>query len=223
MYTVVMASRAGEPRIRQALASIFQQTLPPYGVEILIDHCDPPPPGWAEALCCDFPGTQVVLHPGRGLAAALTAGIKRVQTPLVAFLDSDDEWMPDKQRIQVDRLDEDSTLDAVTCRSVNVHIGRPGLLSQKPVEAAMFTATTFRTTAFEKFGPPDDAASHFVWLYRWWSNARANGIRTSAIDYVGLQRVIDGRNSWIREGEQAHSDLLAELRRTIASRREAHD
>jgi glycosyltransferase involved in cell wall biosynthesis len=221
VYSVVMASRAGEPRIRQALGSIFRQTLAPHSVEILIDQGDPPQPDWAEALCRDFPGTRVVVHPGRGLAAALKAGIDRVQTPTVAFLDSDDEWMPDKQRIQMDMLREDPTLDAVTCMSMNVHIGRPGLGSEKPVEAAMFTATTFRTAAFETFGGPDAAASHFVWLYRWWSNARAMGIRTSCAEYVGLQRVIDGRNSWIRDGEQAHSDLFTELRRTVASRRVA--
>ncbi len=221
MYSVVMASRAGEPRIHQALGSIFRQTLVPKSVEILIDQCDPPQPDWVEALCRDFPGTRVVVHSGRGSAAALKAGINRVQTPLVAFLDSDDEWMPDKQRIQVDMLLEDSTLDAVLCSSVNVHIGRPGLGSEKPVQAAMFTSTTFRTAAFQTFGPPDETASHFVWLYRWWSNARAMGIRTSCAEYVGLKRVIDGRNSWIREGERAHSDLLTELRRTVASRRPA--
>jgi glycosyltransferase involved in cell wall biosynthesis len=48
---------------------------------------------------------RIVRTDNRGVAAARNAGVAVATAPLLAFLDSDDLWMPDKLRYQLDFMD----------------------------------------------------------------------------------------------------------------------
>ncbi len=55
---------------------------------------------------CDDPrATYIRLPVSRGPAAARNAGLANVRAPYVAFLDDDDEWLPQKLQIQLGRLE----------------------------------------------------------------------------------------------------------------------
>ncbi len=84
----------------------------------------------------------------------------------------------------------------------------------------MFTSTTFRASAFADFDLADHDATHLTWLNRCWAREHDQGIRTSAVDYVGLHRRIHPENSWTQHPREAHADLLAELREITRRRRE---
>lgn len=219
VYSTVIAAVAGEPLILEALSSVMGQTLPPRSVHVVIDHEADAGRDWVTRMQAMCPGVQVHVQPGTGMASAVAFGISRVDTAYVSFLDCDDLWLPRKQELQIDVLRRSSATDAVTCLAQNVDPRRG--LSGRPRRSTMFTATTFRTDAFSRYGMPDPAASHYVWLYRWWAAATLAGISTDTIEYLGLHRRIHGGNSWITRREQAHRDLMAELRRLSAAKRGA--
>lgn len=219
MYTTVIATRAGDPGIADAIESIASQTLPPSAIRVVTDADDAPLPGWREHLAGGGVHVSFDEQEDRGLASALAVGIAHVTTPYVAFLDADDVWNPLKQERQLAMLQERPDLDAVTCVAMNVRIGADGTrIETGRAPAAMFTATTFRTSTFARFGLPDPSAGHYAWLYRWWAGARAAGIREDACDYVGLERRIHGGNSWVTGSEQAHRAILGELRRISSAK-----
>ncbi len=216
VYDVIIASKPGELMIHDALSSILQQTLTPARVIVVVDADEYVPGAWWDSVAARSPSVELLLHPDRGMAGAVSAGIRYASSAYVAFLDADDLWMPDKQFRQVGALDADRALHAVTCSARNtvVSVGDTGRQSPA-VPCATFTATTFRAESFQRFGFPDSAAGHHAWLYRWWSQARTQGIRARHIPYLGLERRIHGRNSWCLENEIGHKALLAELRRIV--------
>ena len=59
--------------------------------------------------------TLLVHHRNRGAAAARNTGIRASRAPLIAFLDSDDHWLPDKLAAQVAFFEDDP--GAVACQT----------------------------------------------------------------------------------------------------------
>jgi hypothetical protein len=89
--------------MRQALESILTQDYPgPIEVVVVHDRSEPD-----HTLTRDAPGRRVrVLSNTRtpGLSGARNTGILELGTPVVAFCDDDDVWLPGKLRRQIDRL-----------------------------------------------------------------------------------------------------------------------
>jgi glycosyltransferase involved in cell wall biosynthesis len=219
VYSTVIASLPDAPLITDELESIFDQSCPPIEVIVVVDANVEVSPTWVDRIVGVFPHTSIHRQESIGMAAAVASGIRQATLPYVAFLDCDDLWTREKQAVQIDVLEADSTLDAVTCLATNREV-RPDGSQQvmKPAPCATFTATTFRRSTFDTFGYPDGNAGHFVWLYRWWWNARQRGIRTENVPETGLIRRIDGNNSWSVSNELAHRELRLELRRLVGQR-----
>ena len=225
MYTTLIAAVPGDVHVTTALESIYGQTVEPTRVEVITDVAAHVPADWRAAILDRFPDVHFRVQSGTGMTRALNVGIENVETPFVSFLDCDDLWRPEKQGRQMARLIQDESLDAVGCRVITVTMGESAdyHASSAGGSAAgsncyLFTGTTFRTEVFRNFGHLDASAGHFTWLYRWWSQARSSGIRTTCIDYIGLERRIHAGNSWVVNNERAHRDLLTELR-TLAAKR----
>lgn len=206
--------------ILDALDSIFGQTLGPARVMVVIDHYEPLPMAWWESVITTFPTVELHVHPGRGMASATGAGIRHATSEYVAFLDADDIWMPEKQVRQIDALERNTNVHAITCSGQNIRMMNSDHARHSlAFPCATFTATTFRIATFHQFGLPDPTAAHHAWLYRWWSHARFNGIYTRHIPYLGLHRRIHGENSWCLENKTGHQALLWELKLIVTDRR----
>ncbi len=92
----------GRPSLDTAIASVLSQTRP---VSRLVVVVDGPLESVAERRSLDHPLVTVVCLGSRhGLPFARNAGIARLDTELVALLDDDDEWLPDKLRQQLARF-----------------------------------------------------------------------------------------------------------------------
>ena len=229
VYTVVIPAIPGDVHLHEALDSIEAQTLPADAVYVVVDERHDVDPAWRALVEDRSSSVNVITHAGRGMALALAAGIANAETPYVAFLDCDDLWRSEKQARQIDLLESAAEVDAAICMAANVRTDDAGMAREWEsialsgvdggVKSCMFTCTTFRRSVFDRFGVPDASASHYTWLYRWWSQARDAGIVSASIDYVGLHRRIHGSNSWAVGNSAAHHELLGELRQIVAQRR----
>ncbi|KRC42506.1 glycosyltransferase [Oerskovia sp. Root22] len=102
LVSVVLATNRGGPFLAEALASIAAQTYP--HIELLVVDDGSPDPGEIQGLVASAGlGTVLRLEPS-GVSAARNAGVRRSRGDLLAFLDDDDRWHPDRLRLTVEAL-----------------------------------------------------------------------------------------------------------------------
>lgn len=92
-------NRAG--RLGQALESVVAQNRPPEEI-IVVD--DGSTDETAALVAQRFPSVRYIYQPRSGVSSARNRGIEAAGGEWLAFLDSDDCWMPDKLARQVDAL-----------------------------------------------------------------------------------------------------------------------
>ncbi|MFW3172537.1 glycosyltransferase family 2 protein [Geodermatophilus sp. CPCC 206100] len=92
---VVIPTRGRPDVVKRAVFSVLSQTLMPTEVWVVIDG---PDPATAEALGAggDDRVHVLALDTNRGASAARNAGVAAARSEWVAFLDDDDEWLPEK-------------------------------------------------------------------------------------------------------------------------------
>lgn len=99
--SVVIPVFNSAPLVGAALRSVFAQTFSDYEVIVVDDgseDCDQ-----LTAELAAFAGQiQFIRQPNGGPASARNTGIARATGQLVAFLDADDEWLPEKLARQVE-------------------------------------------------------------------------------------------------------------------------
>jgi len=86
----------------RALDSVFAQTLPPLEI-IIVD--DGSIDGTATRVQQRYPQCQYIYQEQKGVSAARNLGIRTARGDWIAFLDSDDEWLPTKLESQRALLD----------------------------------------------------------------------------------------------------------------------
>lgn len=93
--SVIMPVYNVERFVEDAIRSVLAQTFTDFEL-LIIDDCSP---DGSIALCEQFddPRIRIIRHPrNRGLAASRNTGIRHACGELLAFLDSDDLWLPEK-------------------------------------------------------------------------------------------------------------------------------
>lgn len=93
--------------ISRAINSVLAQTLQNFEIIVIDDGSEPP--------IRKIKNNKISLirhHENKGAAAARNTGIRAARGKLIAFLDSDDEWLPDKLQKQVAFLEKNPSVDA---------------------------------------------------------------------------------------------------------------
>jgi GT2 family glycosyltransferase len=113
--SVLLPVRNGMPWLREALASLAQQTFRDFEVLVMEDGSTD---ATLECLAT-WPDARLRVIPtgGAGIAAALTTGLDAARAPLVARQDADDLSMPDRLQAQVKYLDEHPDVGLVASRA----------------------------------------------------------------------------------------------------------
>jgi glycosyltransferase involved in cell wall biosynthesis len=97
--SVIIPTFNRAPKVIRAVSSILDQTFTQYEI-IVVD--DGSTDGTKEALARFKDQIILTVHStNRGVSAARNSGIKVSKAPLLAFLDSDDYWLPEKLAVQV--------------------------------------------------------------------------------------------------------------------------
>lgn len=123
--TVVIPHYEREELLAQALESVVRQTEPPAEIIVADDGSRRPP----EAVCRRF-GARLLTTAHTGKPGAVrNRGAEAAGTRWVAFLDSDDLWLPDKLRNQ--RLLLESHPDITLCHTKEIWQRGTQIVSQK--------------------------------------------------------------------------------------------
>ena len=112
LVSVIIPVKNSERYVGSAIESVLQTNYSPFEI-IVVDGQSVD--GTAD-IVKSFPAVRHVFQKGRGLADAWNQGIAAAEGELVAFLDSDDLWAPEKLRLQVACLTGDPDLQYVISR-----------------------------------------------------------------------------------------------------------
>lgn len=93
-FAVVIPLHNKEKFIARALSSVFAQTTAPSEVIIVDDGSTDRSVPAAEEVIGNAENAWVLRQPNMGVSAARNAGARRASADFVAFLDADDEWLP---------------------------------------------------------------------------------------------------------------------------------
>jgi glycosyltransferase involved in cell wall biosynthesis len=114
----------------RAIASVVLQT---HGsLEILVvddgstDNTAEVVSAWAEKVSASAPGQRVLKYiqmQNRGVSAARNVGIRAAKASWIAFLDSDDEWLPEKLSRQLEFSTENPEISLIHCEEIWVRDG----------------------------------------------------------------------------------------------------
>ena len=110
--SIIVPVYEGEAFIRETMLSALGQTYPHIEVVVVNDGS----PDNCEQAVADLlrdPRVKYIKQPNQGVAAARNTGIRGSTGELIAFLDQDDLWLPDKLALQVRCLVENPEVGLV--------------------------------------------------------------------------------------------------------------
>ncbi len=93
--------------LSRAIQSVIEQTIPPFEIIVVddgsTDHTE-------TMIATDFPNIIYHKQSQQGVSAARNKGIQLAQSPWLAFLDSDDVWLPEKLAQQQQAISQNATM-----------------------------------------------------------------------------------------------------------------
>ncbi len=117
LISIIIPLYNGKNLIKKAIDSVLNQTYTSWEL-IIID--DGSLDGGADYVSNIYPEATIIIQKNTGVAAARNKGIKHSKGEIIAFLDQDDEWMPDKLLEQWKSLKSDPYCGFITCNQLLV-------------------------------------------------------------------------------------------------------
>jgi glycosyltransferase involved in cell wall biosynthesis len=196
LVSVIVPAYDREPFVGQAIASIVRQDYRPLEVVVADDGSTD---GTAD-VAGSFPGVRVLRLPHGGVAAARNAAIAASSGTLLAFLDSDDLWLPGKLTAQVAYLRANPEIGYCFTRMRNFlepgH-GLPGWIDIAEMTRVMFghslCSMLIRREVFDRVGGFDtrfDVGEDTDWFFR----AKYERIPFAALPRVFVHRRVHDAN-----------------------------
>lgn len=208
--SVVIPTFNGERYLAAAIESVKSQGSDIAEIIIVDDGSKTPV---SELKSLNKEGVKIIRQENKGQGSAINTGVRTAQGELLAFLDHDDYWAPNKIGCQKSILLENS-LDVVVGEVVNEWSLRDVISSSVNMgPARVFGACLFRKSAFLEVGPvAEDRHIHEV--IDWWS--RANGkLKVGYSNEVALFRRIHGENQTLKKENVDKGDLFRRVRENI--------
>jgi hypothetical protein len=132
MVSVIIPTYNRGWTLKTALDSVLDQTYRDYELIVVDDGSTDDTPALLDAYGADL---KVIRQANAGVSAARNTGVRAARGNYIAFLDSDDRWLPDKLRVQADFFA--ACPDALICQTEEIWIRNgkrvnPKKVHQKP-------------------------------------------------------------------------------------------
>jgi len=196
LVSVVIPAFNSERFLADAIASVHDQTYTNTEVIVVDDGST----DRTFEIADQISGVQVLQQPNGGIGAARNAGIQQCRGKLLAFLDSDDLWVPDKLERQILAAKEFSQIDMITGRVSQFYDpSHPSIEAPLPLfnDGAVAGALLIPLATFHRVGGfnPKLAVGEFI---DWHSRAVTAGLQAAQLDCVLLKRRIHDSNTGVR-------------------------
>jgi glycosyltransferase involved in cell wall biosynthesis len=219
--SVVIPAFNAERYLGDAIESVLSQTCP--ATELLVVD-DGSTDGTAAVAGGFGSPVRCVSQAHGGIGGAVNRGVELARGELLASLDADDVWLPDKLSLQLEALTRRPELDLVFGLMEEFH--SPDLtpaqrarleLRSEPRPGICRGAMLIRRESFARVGmfATDWAVGEFV---EWYGRAMDAGLRSEVLDRVLVRRRLHQANSTLLRTD-AHGDYVQVLRTTLARRR----
>lgn len=107
LVSVIIPTYNREALVCQAIQSVLNQSYQNFEIIVVDDGSSD---NTAKVVQKYAPGARYVHQENAGASVARNRGIQEAKGEWVAFLDSDDEWLPDKLKLQIDLLQRNPDL-----------------------------------------------------------------------------------------------------------------
>jgi len=219
--SVIIPVYNGERYLSQAIESVLAQTLPPLEIIVVDDGSTDASVAVAERYA---KRVRIDRQENSGAASARNRGIDLARGSLLAFLDADDLWTPDKLRLQAGALEEDPG-PAIVLGKVKQFIspdvaGDAGLHLRAELEtmpAYLIGAMLIRKDDFKTVGMLDEGLQLGEYI-EWFNRAVDLGLRHKVLDRVVLKRRIHTSNQGIYKRPHV-KDYLSIVKSALDRRR----
>lgn len=208
--------------LHDCIKSVCDQTLSPTEIIIIDDGSEDDTPEVAALW-----GARVRYQrlPHGGLPYARNRGLEFAQTDIVAFIDSDDIWLPEKLELQMAALSRESE-PAMVFGHVQQFISNDlnpeevaKLKCQTTPLAGLFPSTLLmRKTDCQRAGPFDESLQIGEFI-EWLSRAMDAGIKTVIVPKLVCRRRLH-RNNLGRGGNAVHGQYASMLKKVLDRRRQ---
>jgi glycosyltransferase involved in cell wall biosynthesis len=217
--STIMAAYNAERYVAAALNSILAQTFPSEEIVVVDDGSTD---GTSDVLQTYAGRIQIIRQANRGPARAFNVGISAVTGDALAFLDSDDLWVPEKLEIQRKALSAEPQLEAVF--GLMQQFVSPDaqaenyLVPDAPQPGIGKSALLIHRRAFERIGLFDETYNAIDFV-DWYARATRLGLRWRMLSEVVAWRRHHSENLGRRKRTQEHAELLEVLKRSAHARR----
>ena len=220
LVSCIIPVHNGARFIRDAIDSVLAQDYRPLELIVIDDGSTDDTALVAQRAT----GVRYMHQENAGPSAARNAGVAAGAGDLIAFLDSDDRWMPEKLSRQVAFLNVNPGVASCLCRirhfwehevsSEQAHYER-----RAAVETGGFASSTMlvRRSLFDTIGPFDETLRH-VGTIEWFKRAGACGAKLHELDEVLVHRRMHSANLGRQEAATREEFLRLAKRSLDAAR-----
>lgn len=223
LISVVIPAYNAAPFLGEALESVWAQCYRPLEVIVVDDGSTDATAEVAGAAASEGP-MRVLRQAHAGAAAARNAGVREADGPLLAFLDSDDVWLPHKLARQIAELGRDDgpelcfgQLQAFADPRLSAEERRRLLIPTEPISAWSASSLLVARADFHRVGPLD-AQWRVGEFIAWFARARECGLHGLVLPEVLVRRRVHGRNATL-EGRAGHGDYARIVKAALDRRR----
>jgi len=218
-YSVVIPAWNAAETLAETLESVLAQSLPPAEV-IVVD--DGSTDATADVAAGFGPLVRVIVQDNRGVGTATNTGLASCRQPLVALVDSDDLWLPEKAARQIAHLSRLPAL-AISCTAMRLlRTDATGGREFGPVKPGLLRSTMmFPRSVFARVGPLFEPPGGRGDMIDWLARARECGVAIEELpEPLALRRVRPGSLSSGRDAVLDRGYLLAARRAMLRARAE---